>query len=132
MKKLLVFLFLLMISASAVAQEETDNGFMGTGISELSDLKDFVEVERSEPADFNTTNGTKIFDKDDGLNMPTGFIVLILAFLGIVIYSVDIDPFWIAILLFLIAFSAVVYYLSLPEYLIPVTAVLVLAVKHFR
>lgn len=126
----LSLLFLLLAPLAASQGTVTGNFFQNT--TSISDLTDMVEVEQPERGSFNTTNGTKVFDEDEGLNMPPGYIALILAFLGIVIYSVEIDPFWIAILLFLIAFSGIVYYLSLPNYLIPLVVVLILAVRHFR
>jgi hypothetical protein len=125
-----MLLVLMLLSVSAVSAQSLSLG--NTSIS-VSDIADFVKVEPGEQGDFNSTNGTvKVFDREHGLNLPTGYVALILAFLLVVVYAVDIDPFWIAILLFLLAVTATVYYLRLPKYIIPLVAVLVLVVKHYR
>ncbi|MFB6145049.1 MAG: hypothetical protein ABEJ99_00915 [Candidatus Nanohaloarchaea archaeon] len=127
---ILVSIFLVLVSGAAA---RPTGAFFHNGSLELSDINNLVKVEPGEPKDFNSTNGTvKVFDREHGLNLPTGYIVLILAFLLIVVYAVDIDPFWIAILLFFLAVTAIVYYLRLPKYIVPLLAVLVLVVKHFR
>lgn len=128
--RLTLFLVLLLMTVTAVSAQSLSFG--NTSVS-AADLADLVKVESGEPNDFNSTNGTvKIFDREHGLNMPTGYILLVLAFLLIVVYSVDIDPFWIAILLFLLVFTAIVYYLRLPKYSIIAVMLLIMLVKHFR
>lgn len=130
MRRTAVLLVLLLLSVSAVSAQTLSLG--NTSLS-VSDLKNFVKVEPGEPKDFNSTNGSaKVFDREHGLNLPTGYIALILAFLLVVVYAVDMDPFWMAIILFLLVVTATVYYLRLPKYIVPLVAVLVLVVKHFR
>lgn len=131
MSRRILLLSAFILLAPAVAGQGMGDFFNGS--VELSDFENLVKVEQGDRSDFNSTNGTvKFFDRDEGLNMPVSYIMLILAFLLIVVYAVDIDPFWIAILLFLLVFTATVYYLDLPKYTIPAVAVLVLLVKHFR
>lgn len=127
-----LFPALVLLLFSSVAAQAT-GAFFHNGSIQLSDFEGLVEVQQGDRSEFNATNGTvRFFDRDAGLNMPTGYIVLILAFLLVVVYAVDIDPFWIAILLFLVAFTVAVSYLGLPRYLVPLAAVIIAGVKHFR
>ncbi|MFB6213101.1 MAG: hypothetical protein ABEJ07_00850 [Candidatus Nanohaloarchaea archaeon] len=131
MRKGLLSVAIVLFLSSVTAQ--ATGAFLHNGSLEVEDFSGLVEVQQGDRTEFNWTNGTvKIFDRDEGLNMPTGYILLILAFLLVVIYSVDIDPFWIAILLFMVAFTAVVYYLKWPKYVIPLMLILVTVVKHYR
>lgn len=126
MNRILVLVLLLLIVPQVSAQDSGSNSFFDGAI----DLRDYVEVKSVEQK--NRTNQTEIFSREDGLNLPKGYIALVLVFLGIMLYSVEMDPFWMVLLVLLLGFTAVVYYFSLPIHLIPVAIMLVMASKYFR
>lgn len=128
MNRLLVLALLLLVIPSVSAQ---DSGSGSISFPQnISDLRGYVEIESVDK--YNRSNQTKIFTSEEGLNLPTGIITLILVFLGIMLYSVEMDPFWMVLLVLLLVFTGVVYYLSLPIHLIPIAIMLVMGAKYFR
>lgn len=124
MKKFFLAALILIVLPSVYAQG-SGNGSLVDNI----DPRNYVEIESAQDQDVNST---EVFNPERGFDLPPAYVGLILALLGIVIYSVDMDPFWIVSIMLLIVFSGIVYYLGFPIYIVPVVAILVLGVKHFR
>jgi len=123
MRKLAVSIVLVILLASMAA------GLPFIGNKSISD---FVQVQNSRPQQrLNGTNSTSVFSPDSGLTLPVQYVALFVVFLGLVVYAVDIDPVWLAVLIFTTAFGFIVYSTSIPWYAVPVFFIILAAGVHF-
>lgn len=98
-------------------------------LTERLNPSNYVEIEGSETT---VGNRTAVFNSETGLNLPMGYIGLILSFIGIVLYSFDIDPLPVVGAMLYLGYSAVVYYAGLPILIIPVPLAIYLGVRYLK
>jgi hypothetical protein len=91
----------------------TGRFFIGGQGSIEQAIRDRVEVQ--DPNGESTESGS---------DMPTWLVMMILILLGIIMYSFDIDPLWIVLIVGVLAISAFVLMTDLPLYLIGITLIL--------
>lgn len=91
----------------------TGRFFIGGQGSIEQAIQERVEVE--EPSDSTS---------DQGSDLPTWLVAMIIILLGVIMYSFDIDPLWIVLIIGLISVSAFVIMTGLPLYLIAITLIL--------
>lgn len=100
----------------------TGKFYLGDQISFTDAIQDRVQVE-----DPNQTGQ----DGQDGGGLPTWLVVMALVLLGVVMYSFDIDPLWIVLIVGLLAISAFVLMTDLPVYIIGITLILGVGMVYY-
>lgn len=93
-------------------------------VDETINIRDFIEIQQTE----NRT-GEPGGEKKETL--PTWLILMLLILLGVIMYSFDIDPVWIVMIVGFAAISAFVLIMGLPTYLIVIALIMMAAVMYF-
>lgn len=91
----------------------TGRFFIGAQGSIEQAIQDRVEVE--DPGGEST---------NDGSDMPTWLVAMIIMLLAVIMYSFEIDPLWIVLIIGLVSISAFVIMTGLPLYVIAITLIL--------
>lgn len=100
----------------------TGRFYVGDQISFTDAIRERVQVE-----DPNQTGQ----DGQDGGGLPTWLVVMALVLLGVIMYSFDIDPLWIVLIVGLLAISAFVLMTGLPVYIIGITLILGVGMVYY-
>lgn len=91
----------------------TGRFFIGAQGSIEQAIQERVEVE--DPSGESTGEGS---------DMPTWLVAMIIMLLAVIMYSFEIDPLWIVLIIGMVSISAFVIMTSLPLYLIAITLIL--------
>lgn len=91
----------------------TGRFFIGAQGSIEQAIQDRVEIE--DPSGESTGEGS---------DMPTWLVAMIIMLLAVIMYSFDIDPLWIVLIIGLVSISAFVIITGLPLYVIAITLIL--------
>jgi hypothetical protein len=91
----------------------TGRFYIGSQVSIQQAINDRVEIE--DPSGESTESESDV---------PIWLVMMILILLGIIMYSFDIDPLWIALIVGVLAITAFVLMTDLPLYLIGITLIL--------
>ena len=91
----------------------TGRFFIGAQGSIEQAIQERVEVE--DPSGEST---------NDGSDMPTWLVAMIIMLLAVIMYSFEIDPLWIVLIVGLVSISAFVIMTGLPLYVIAITLIL--------
>lgn len=98
----------------------TGQFYIGDQVSIQQAIQESVEIE--DPDGEST---------EDSGDMPTWLIVMVLMLLGVIMYSFDIDPLWIVLIVGLLAISTFVLVTDLPLYLIGITLIVGFSMVYY-
>lgn len=90
-------------------------------------IEDFIEIQPSENQTGQQTGG----EGGDREALPTWLVIMVLVALGVVLYSFDIDPFWIAVLVGFTAITAFVLMTGLPTWLILIALIVTVITVYY-